>query len=517
MTVTPPSSIPLTINYTSRDYYAIREELIARIQERIPEWTASDPADFGVALVEAFSYMGDVMSYYIDRNANENFISTATQRENVLNIAQNYGYIAAGFRQAVADIRFVSTDETNVITIPAGTVVSGDVVIGDTVQTVYFTTQNDALCDPMVDGGAVTTEARSGRSVLLVSDNANEYGELIGTSTGVPNMQFELLENPVVDNSIELYVQEGSSYSKWIEVQHLIDYGPFDQSFTASTGTGNVVTIQFGDGISGQIPVNGSQIRAKYTVGGGSIENITLDTIDTIFYVPGYSNNDLIALQNLVTVTNTTVGLGGSDPEDTAQVRYAAPLALRANNRAVSLEDFKSLALQVSGVGKAQAKADIWTSVTLYIAPSRTAQDTDLAPGLDENEDPTAEFTDLSDKVSSFLENKTLIGCTVSIQPPTYVDAVVSVQYAKLPQYTTAEVEDGIKKTIVFDFGYVENDFKQTIYPQDIEYALQRVPGVKTAKLVILYRQGGSGLNTLVGTEEEIFRFQEENISIGEI
>lgn len=518
MTVVPPSSIPLSINYTSRDYYALREELITRIQDRIPEWTAADPADFGVALVEAFAYMGDVMSYYIDRNANENFISTATQRDNVLAIAQNYGYNAAGFRQAVVDIRFNSSDADNVITIPAGTVVSGDVVVGDTVQTVYFTTQAEAVCDPMVDGGVTTVQGKSGRSVSLVSDNANTYGELIGTSTGLPNMEFELLETPVVDGSIELYIEEGVTYSKWTEVQHLIDYGPFDQVFTANLGSDNVVTIKFGDGISGQIPINGAQIRAKYTVGGGSLENVSTDVLTTIYYVPGYSNNDLIALQSVVTVTNTSVGLGGSDPEDTAQVRYAAPLALRANNRAVSLEDFKSLALQVGGVGKAQAKADVWTSVTLYIAPSRTAQDTDAAPGLDENGDPTPEYDNLKLKVSSFLQDKILIGCTVTIQPPTYADGIVSILYSKLPQYTNAEVEDGIKKAIIYDFGYVENDFKQTIYPQDIEYALQRVPGVKTAKLTYLYRQGDSAaLTTLVGLESEIFRFKEDNITIGEM
>ena len=89
MSITPVSNIPVAIDYTGRDYYSLREDLIARIQDRIPEWTASDPADFGVALVEAFSYMGDMISFYIDRTANESFIQTATQRDSILNIAQS--------------------------------------------------------------------------------------------------------------------------------------------------------------------------------------------------------------------------------------------------------------------------------------------------------------------------------------------------------------------------------------------------------------------------------------------
>ena len=104
MTVTPVSNIPISIDYTGRDYYSLREVLIARIQERVPNWTAADPADFGVALVEAFAYLGDMVSFYIDRTANEAFIETATQRDSLLNIAQTYGYVPAGYRQATVDV-----------------------------------------------------------------------------------------------------------------------------------------------------------------------------------------------------------------------------------------------------------------------------------------------------------------------------------------------------------------------------------------------------------------------------
>jgi hypothetical protein len=228
MSVTPVSNIPLSVNYTGRDYYSLRESLIARIQNRIPEWTASDPSDFGVALVEAFAYMGDLIAFYIDRTANENFLQTATQRDSILNIAQTYGYIPAGYRQATADISFANSS-VNILTIPAGTVVSGSVVYDDVVETVYFTTNADSV----VDSEGSTVSASHGRAVTLVADASNAYGELVGTSNGAPNQIFELGEKPVVDGSIELYVQDGDVYSKWNQVQHLLDYGPTDLVFTA--------------------------------------------------------------------------------------------------------------------------------------------------------------------------------------------------------------------------------------------------------------------------------------------
>lgn len=519
MTITPPSTIPVSIDYTSKDYFAIRSELIARIQDRVPDWTAADPADFGVALVEAFAYMGDMLSYYIDRNANEAFLTTATQRNSVLNIAQTYGYTPAGYRQAYATLEFSNTSASSV-TIPEGTVVTGEVVIGDTVRTVYFTTGADAVVPAAVGAtpGTETVTAGEGQSVILVSDNATNNGELIGTSTGLPAMTFELGETPAVDDSVQIYVQDGDIYTKWTQVQHLLDFGPTDQVFTVSTDEDDIVTVLFGDGVSGVIPTLYSEIRAIYTVGGGSFGNVSADTLISIDYVPGLSEIQTSALQSIISVSNPDPALGGSDPEETDQIRTAAALALRANNRAVTLQDYADLSLAVTGVGKANAEALVWTSVTVYVAPTRTAVDSDLAPGLDDAGDTTVEWDNISTDVEDYLADKTLLGTTVTVSPPVYVDITVSFTYTRLNQYTSTEVETAIKNRLLTDFGYVGMNFQDTIYPQDLEFVLQQVPGVKTAKVTQLFLTGGSAAlnNSLVGGADEIFRLLEENLNITE-
>jgi hypothetical protein len=516
--VTPVSNIPISVDYTSKDYYVLRDELIARVQDRIPEWTASDPSDFGVALVEAFAYMGDLISYYIDRNANESLITTATQRDSVINIAQTYGYIPAGYRQAFT-LLTVSNTSASAVSIPAGTVVSGEVISGDVVNTVYFTTVSDATVDPQVSStpGTEDISVLEGRYVTVVSDNANTYGELIGTSTGLPNMSFELGETPSVDGTTELYVQDGDVYSKWTQVQHLLDNGPTDLVYQVNTDANNSVYIAFGDGVSGVIPTIHSEIRANYMVGGGLIGNVPSDTLVDIVYVPGLSTNQTTALKSIVTVTNAASAIGGSDPETTNQIRVSAPASLRAANRAVTLQDYADLSISVSGMGKANASAETWTSVTVYIAPSRSAVDADLAPGLDDVGDPTIEYDRLKADVETYLQDKILLGTTITIQPPTYVDLIITLQYAKLDQYTTAEVETAVKQALLTSFGYNGMNFQDTIYPQDIEFALNQVPGVKTIKVTVLHIEGDTGLKTVVGAADEIFRFQESNISIGTI
>jgi Baseplate J-like protein len=517
VSTTPVSSIPISVDYTSKDYYSLREELITRIQDRVPDWTASDPADFGVALVEAFAYLGDVMSYYIDRNANEAFMATATQRSSVLNLSQTYGYIPAGYRQSYSDFTLTNTSGTEV-TFPIGTVFSGDIVIGDIVQTVYFTTQAEAVVqEQIVDtAGTYTVSASEGRPVTLVSDNTNTYGEFIGVSSGTPGMIFELGETPVVDGSIEVYVQDGDVYSKWTQVQHLIDYSPTDQVFQVTINENNVVAINFGDGVSGVIPTKYSEVRTKYTVGGGVLGNVNANTITAIHYVPGLSEAETTALGSAITVTNTAA-IGGSDPETLEQIRISAPLSLRANNRAVTLQDYADLSLGITGVGKANATADIWTSVTVYISPSRSTTDTDLAPGLDDMGDPTIEYNTLKASVQDYLATRILLGTTVTIQPPTYVDCVLNIGYTKLAQYTTTEVETSIKSTLLTTFGYAGMNFQDTIYPQDVEFVLQQVPGIKVARVLAQHREGDTGLKTLTGTPSEIFRFLESNVTVGEL
>ena len=519
MTITPASNIPVSVDYTSKDYYSIREELIERIQDRVPDWKANDPADFGVALVEAFAYVSDILSYYIDRNANEAFITTASQRDSVLNIARNYGYTPAGYRQALVELTITNTSASEV-TLPEGTVVSGDVVIDDTVNTVYFTTIAESIVGEQIGAspGEVTVTASQGRSVILVSDDATVNGELIGTSTGLPAMEFEFGETPVVEDSIEVYVQDGNLFVKWTEVQHLSDYGPNDQIFVSSLDENDIVTIKFGDGVSGAIPTLYSEVRAKYTVGGGNDGNIDADTIDTLVYVPGLSEAQVTALQADITVTNTDVAFAGADPESTDQIRTAAPLTLRANNRAVTLNDFANLALSVTGIGKANATATVWTSVTVYIAPTRTETDVDSAPGLDDAGDPTVEFDRLKDDLETFYDGKTLIGTSVTISPPVYIDVNVTIQYTKLNQYTTTEIETAIKEKVVTSFGYSNVFFEETINAGDLEFELLQIPGIQVVRVTQLYRTGsGAALTTLQGDPDEIFRFTEDNLSIGEI
>jgi hypothetical protein len=509
--------IPVSVDYTSRDYYSLREELIARIQDRVPDWSATDPSDFGVALVDAFSYMGDIMSYYIDRVANENFIATATQRESLLSIAETYGYTPSGYANALVTVTFYN-NSSSAVTIPAGTRVSGEVIADDEsneVNVITFTTKEDIVVPLKVGSNRGEADGLCEEGIYNTVEANNAFGTQLGSSDGSADQSFDVPDDPVVADSVEVYVQSGNTFRKWTRVQHLIDYGPNDPVYTTRFDKNNRVFILFGDGISGAIPTRNAAIRAKYIIGGGNIGNVSAGVINTLVYIPGLSESQTSAIAGVIDIDNLEVAVGGQDPESNTSIRSNAPLFLRTQNRAITLDDYKNLALSVENCGKAKAVASSYTSITLYIAPQRDDIDGDPAPGLDDLGAPTVEWTSLRDAVKSYLSDKTLAGVTVTVTQPTYVPVTMNVQYRRDPAYTVAVAEKSLKQAIVDNFGYNYIEFGELLTVQDVEFAIQGIPGILSAKCQFLYKTGGTpSLTQIQALDNEVLSFSEADIIV---
>jgi hypothetical protein len=506
--------IPVSVDYTSRDYYAIREELIARIKDRLPDWSGTDPSDFGVALVDAFAYMGDIMSYYIDRVANENFLATATQRETLLSIAETYGYTPSGYANSLLNVTFYN-NSTTAVTLPAGTRVSGEVIANNEVNVITFTTTEEIVVPIAVGSTRGEAEGLCEEGIYNTVEAGNEYGVQLGSSDGTADQTFDVPDDPVVADSIEVYVQSGNTFRKWTRVQHLIDYGPNDPVYTTRFDKNNKVFVLFGDGISGAIPTIHAAIRAKYVIGGGSIGNVSAGVVNTLVYIPGLSEAQTAAVAGVIDIDNVEGAIGGQDPESNTSIRNNAPLFLRTQNRAITLDDYKNLALSVENCGKAKAVSSSYTSVTLYIAPRRDDIDGDPAPGLDDLGAPTVEWTSLRDSVKNFLADKTLAGVSVTITQPTYVPVTMNVQYRRDPAYTQAVAERSLKQAIVDNFGYNYIEFGELLTVQDVEYAVQGVPGILSAKCQFLYKTGGTpSLTQIQALDNEVLSFSEADIIV---
>jgi hypothetical protein len=525
---TPVSNIPVSVDYTSRDFYSLRSALIERVQARLEavdassRWRGDDPSDFGVALIEAFAYMGDMLSYYIDRAANESFISTATQRQTVLNIARSYGYTPAGFQAALTELTIENISDETVV-IPSGTQFSGEILVLDSQIEIIFTTVSETV----IEAGetAQTVLASHGERVSLRPEYLVEGGEIIGISDGIPNQRFELAETTVVENSVRVYIEVGDDWIEWTPVSHISDFSSTDTVFELLIDANNVHSILFGDGVSGAIPAANVRIKADYVVGGGVQGNIAGGVLSSVKAVPGFTEAQVAALASSITVTNE-VATGGNDPESTESVRLLAPRALTALNRAVSIEDYQNLVLGVSGVGKAKAVASSRTSVTIYMSPLSSDNATDIYPGLTPEDPeevtseliPKAEWLALQERVEEFLQDRIQLGVSVTVSPPTYVPVTTVLEYTKLSGYSTEQVESQIKTQLLSIFSYNNINFGAVIRPEEVEFQLRQLPLVDSIKVVSLYRTSDSlGRNVLIAEPDEIFVFSEASGSLDSV
>jgi hypothetical protein len=520
--------IPVSIDYSSRDFYSIKDDLIARIQSRVgaagKQWNGTDSSDFGVALVEAFAHVGDVANYYIDRVANENYLATATERQSLLNIAEMYGYVPSGYRRAAVTLTFANYDTEDTAIVPDGTQVYVDVkTTGAAVQVVNrvtFTVLGDveipAAADSVTPGVNTGTAVHGISNQSLAANAANPLdpidfdSELLGQSNGLAEQTFVLNSNHIADGTVEIYVNNGNYYSLWTQVQHLADYGPNDVVYELVVDADNYISVVFGDAVSGAIPSVGTDIKAVYVIGGGEEGNLEGGNTFTISYVPSSANVTVSGL-SLVKVSSASnnPATGGTNPESNNNIRKNAPAALRTLRRAVTVEDYANLALSVTDVGKSKAYGSGPTSIALYVSPDVADTSQDYYPGYDvSNTTVKQSWYDLSTSVTNYLADKTQIGTTVTNLPPNYVPVHIEIEYDKYDGYSHDQIKAALKYAVVFGFGYNYTDFDAVIYPEQVEANLILIEGIKTARVVNMYKVGDSVARTpLVAAQGELFVF----------
>jgi Baseplate J-like protein len=460
-----------SVDYTSRDYAAIRDDMIALIPYLLPEWTSTDASDFGITLIELFAYEGDRQNYYIDRAANEGFIATATQRSSVLSIANMLGYTPSTGTPAQVSLTFSNSTNSS-ITVPALTQVATTTTVNGVSTQVVFETD-----------APITVPANSSNAVGATQGKTFFY-EHVGDSDGTASQIFALANPPLIANTSSIIVgtlvggiPTGTAYT---EVPYLIDAGYNDPSYSVSTDADGSSYINFGDGISGRIPpTNG--IYVTYRVGGGAYGNVGPGTLT-------YQLNNVVAG---LRVTNLGSAAGGSDPETTDSIRFNTPYSLTALTRAVSLADYAALSVQVPSIAKAIADSgSSYNNIILYVAPFG---DSGIGtPGVDLDGNPTLAFTKASNSLISYITDKTPATTTITINPPVYVPINITLTAYLLPQYKQSDISIEINRVLQSIFNFTNVLFAEQVVLQYIHNAISSISGIDYADISLLTRADAS-------------------------
>jgi hypothetical protein len=92
-----PKNKNVNIKYTSREFQSIKEDLIDHAKRYYPDtYRDFSKPSFGSMVLDSVSYVGDVLSYYLDYQVNESFLDTAIEFDNVRKHARALGYNYTG-------------------------------------------------------------------------------------------------------------------------------------------------------------------------------------------------------------------------------------------------------------------------------------------------------------------------------------------------------------------------------------------------------------------------------------
>ena len=81
------------INYTSRDFSSIRRDLVDYARRYYPDtFRDFSEGSFGSLMIDTVSYVGDILSFYLDYQVNESYLDSAIEYDNVIRLARQMGY-----------------------------------------------------------------------------------------------------------------------------------------------------------------------------------------------------------------------------------------------------------------------------------------------------------------------------------------------------------------------------------------------------------------------------------------
>jgi uncharacterized phage protein gp47/JayE len=470
----PSITAPANIDYTSLDFAAFMQSLLAYAPQAMPNWNpAASEGDFGVVMLELMSYVGDVLSYYGSRISQEAYLPTATQRVSLLNIAAALGYTPYGPIPATGSVTFATPAGGTAVTVPAGTQVTANVTPSGLTEPPVYETQAD-----------VVVPASGGTASVAVAQGITSTLQQLGVSDGTAGQSFSVPSLDVeTDSTLAVYVQSAVPGQNvlWNQVDALIDAASSAHAYTVSTDDTGVTWVTFGDNVNGEIPGNDLTIYVTYRVIVGSDGNLPAGAVGLMFSpITGVS----VALEGDGVTPMSTAMTGGSDPESNDSIRKNASLAFTAQDRAVSLDDFTNLAYDVPGVLMANATGVHSTSVALYIAGPNYAA-------------PSAALTDA---VLAFFETRTSIGVSLSVLPPAIIPIDVGsisnpVQLVVKDGYSQAAVQQNVTTALQLLLSPPSVGFGQLLTVSDVYAAVLGVDGVAYCVIPVITREDTTQAN----------------------
>lgn len=358
------------------DYDNIKQDIREIIQEDPlynKTWDDFLESSVGSVFLELTAWVADQLASRVDWFTNENFISTAKEKESVIRLLNLIGYkLKQSFAsEVIVDVTFasdISNKQTYSETISRGYVASsrrlefktisainrdGD---STTFEAISYTPEtqtynyNDSVSITINNSSVRESDKRS--KVYFLQGTTNSEIITVDRREG---FRINLNKTPIIENSIKIYrLNNNNSILYEIpEVSSFIDrraqesaFPPNllikDIPFIRNVEKDDTITIEFGNSFllgSGRLPDPGEKYLIVYRTGGGISGNVNRRALNFVENKTDPTDGNQVS----ITYQNLEEGQRGLDQEDYLRAAQYGPISLRSVEKAVTTEDYSVL------------------------------------------------------------------------------------------------------------------------------------------------------------------------------
>lgn len=319
------------LNVTELDFDQIKTNLKTFLQQQ-NEFQDYDFEGSGLnVLLDVLAYNTHYNAYYLNMVANESFLESAMLRNSVVSHAKSMGYTP---RSSIAPRATV-----NVI-VDSGSSTPGSLTIPKGYAFLSNQIDNQAYTFVTLESAQTTKTANN-----FVFSNINIYEgkfltyDYVHSASSNPNRIFTIPDAAVDISTLTVTTRPSQSNNEvtvYSKIDDALSVTSTSEVYFLQEGRDGQYDVYFGDGVIGKTIPDGAVVSLSYITTNATAAN---------------KANNFIATNKIETYANITVdsvspAFGGALRETVDEIKYAAPLSLLAQNRAVTKNDYIRLIQQ---------------------------------------------------------------------------------------------------------------------------------------------------------------------------
>lgn len=398
-----------------------------------PEFTDYDFEGSGLSvLLDVLAYNTHYNALYQNFTVNEMFLDSAGKRNSVVSRAKELGYTpySATCSEAIIDLTITSpTSFPSSLTLPKNasfiTTVDGETYT-------FYTT--DAITIPYNAGYKFTdVTIKEGTPVTF------KYTVADGARYMVPNSNVDM-------KTLVVRVQESSQstvFHTYTRADSILNVSGSDRAYFVKEIENQLYELKFGDGLLGMELSNGNVVHLEYFVTNAATTNGAKQ----------FTYTGPTLLNGGATITLKSAAYKGADMESIASIKFNAPKAYTAQNRAVTADDYQSLiynnfpaAQSVAVWGGEDNVPPVYGKTFICVKP----RDAEVLSVIQKNE-----------ILTTILGPRNVVSITPTIIDPEYINIALNVAVYYNDRETTRsgdEIASLVSSTIL---NYNENDLQK--------------------------------------------------------